>query len=281
MKKTLFLLPLLLSGAACSDTTDQGASGDAAKGAAPSASATASASDGGSASAVASSTDDDGEREVSVENDAYEFEYSYPSVVTRYKPLQTHLDAELRKQQDELARTGAEEKADLEAAGETYRKHSLSTEWETVADLPNWLSLSEETWSYSGGAHGNFGFDDIVYDKRTNTVRRSLDLFQSAAALNTAISARFCAALDKERAKRRGAPVDKSDELFGDCPNLDDITVLLGSSNGKTFDRMTLRAAPYVAGPYAEGKYEVHLNVDAAVLKTVKPEYAKEFTLGR
>ena len=285
MSKELFLFPLLLLSAACSETQEQGAAKDTAKTATSSASATVNVStgEGGgtSVTATASSTDDDGEREVSVENDVYEFEYSYPSLAMRYDPLRVHLEAQLRKQQNELALAGAEDKADTEAAGEAYRKHRLKTEWETVADLPNWVSLSGETWTYSGGAHGNFGFDDILYDKRTHKVRQSIDLFQSSAALNTAISERFCAALDKERAKRRGVPVDKSDEVFGECPNLDDITVLLGSSNGKTFDRMTLRAAPYVAGPYAEGKYEVHLNVDAAVLKVVRPEYAEDFTIGR
>ena len=262
MQKTLFLISLLLSSAACSQTQNEGG-----------ATAKASASATASSSAV--------EHDVSVENDAYVFEYSYPAVVTRYDPLRAHLDARARNQQNELALSAAEDKADAESAGYEYRKYTLSTEWKTIADLPNWLSMLGEVANYTGGAHGNYGYDDLVYDKRKAAVYNSVDLFQSLGALNKAIAPRWCAALDKERAKRRGAPVDKSDSLFGQCPGLEELTLLLGSSNGTTFDRLTLIAGPYIAGSYAEGSYEVHLGVDAAVLKVVRPEYAEDFTVSR
>ncbi len=273
MKKTLLLLPLLLSTVACAQGSDQNVSGAKA-------SATATASNG-STSARATASSGSGKREVSINNDTYEFEFSYPSVVTRYEPLRTHFEAKLKKEQDEIAASGAEGKAEMEKAGYEYHKYDTSMAWDTVADLPNWLSLSGEIWSYSGGAHGNTFFDEILYDKRAKKVRSSIDLFQSSAALNAAIATRACAALDKEREKRRGEPVDKSDDVFGVCPGLDEMTLLLGSSNGKTFNRMTLLAAPYVAGPYVEGAYTVNLDIDAAVLKTVKPEYAKDFTAAR
>ena len=57
--------------------------------------------------------------------------------------------------------------------------------------------------------------------------------------------------------------------------------MLLGSSNGRTFDRIGLIAGPYVAGPYAEGTYEVTLPVDMAVLDAVKREYDGAFSLKR
>ena len=261
MRKLLLLLPFLLPSVVCAQEPDQ---------------STAKAS----ATATASSADDD-EREISVENDVYRFAFSYPSATARYEPLKAHFEAMLKREQGEVAKSGTNEKAETEAAGYNYHKHSLSIEWEIVADLPNWLSMSGEIWTYTGGAHGNYGFDNILYDKRAGKVRKSIDLFQSSAALDAVISERACALLDKERAERRGAPVDKSDEIFGGCPSLDTMTLLLGSSNGKTFDRMTLLAAPYAAGPFAEGDYEVDLDIDAAVLKTVKPEYAKDFTAAR
>ena len=75
-----------------------------------------------------------------------------------------------------------------------------------------------------------------------------------------------------------GEPVaEDSDAMFDQCPKIGELEVLVGSSNGRTFNRLTLYAGPYVAGPYAEGAYEVHLPVDAGVLAAVKPEYREAF----
>ena len=45
-----------------------------------------------------------------------------------------------------------------------------------------------------------------------------------------------------------------------------------------SFDRLTVYAGPYVAGPYAEGAYEIDLAVDSAILAAVKPEYREAFS---
>ena len=55
-------------------------------------------------------------------------------------------------------------------------------------------------------------------------------------------------------------------------------TVLVGSSNGKTFNRIGVWFGPYVAGPYAEGAYELTFGVDKAILDAVKPAYKAAFS---
>jgi CRP-like cAMP-binding protein len=60
-----------------------------------------------------------------------------------------------------------------------------------------------------------------------------------------------------------------------------ELTLLLGSSNGRTFDRIGLIADPYVAGSYAEGPYDVTVPITQAVLDAVKPAYKEAFSLGR
>ena len=90
----------------------------------------------------------------------------------------------------------------------------------------------------------------------------------------------YCDALDAERRKRRGEPYDGAEgDLFTDCPPFESLTILLGSTNGETFDRIGLVADPYVAGPYAEGYYDITLPVDSAILDAVKPEYRSAFSL--
>ena len=107
-------------------------------------------------------------------------------------------------------------------------------------------------------------------------------LFASRGALAEAIRASFCKALDRERAKRRGGRVNPaSEDPFDQCVDPTASTILLGSSNQQQFDRIGILIAPYEAGPYAEGDYEITLPVTKAVLMAVKPQYRSVFALGR
>lgn len=107
-----------------------------------------------------------------------------------------------------------------------------------------------------------------------------LTLFTSPAAIDAMIQQPFCAMLDKERAKRRGEPVRRgSGAMFDECIQPSQQTVILGSSNGRAFDRIGILVGPYAAGPYAEGDYEVTLPVSPALLRAVKPEYRDAFSV--
>ena len=83
--------------------------------------------------------------------------------------------------------------------------------------------------------------------------------------------------LDREREKRRGEPV-RPDDLFGDCPKYEGVTVLPTDEdkNGR-FDHIRVIADQYVAGPYAEGPYEIGLPITAAMIERLKPDYRPSF----
>ncbi|MFD2580457.1 PdaC/SigV domain-containing protein [Novosphingobium colocasiae] len=160
--------------------------------------------------------------------------------------------------------------------------HYYDATWQVVTDLPDWLSLSAEIATYTGGAHGMAVPDTLLWDKSAGAARQPLDLFTSKEALRSATQSAFCAALDKERAKRRGAPVDRaSGEMFTECIDPVAQTVILGSSNHRTFDRIGFLIAPYEAGPYAEGSYEVTLPVSDKVMAALKPQYRGAFSVLR
>jgi hypothetical protein len=150
-----------------------------------------------------------------------------------------------------------------------------------VADLPGYLSLSNDWSNYTGGAHGMYGMQGFVWDKANKRGFDSAELFVSPAVLDDAMGGSVCAALNKEREKRRGEPVDPKDEFFGGCPGLDEATILVGSSNRRTFDRITVWFGPYVAGAYAEGAYELDFPMTKAMLDTVKPAYTAAFSAGK
>ena len=131
-----------------------------------------------------------------------------------------------------------------------------------------------------GGAHPNPWQEGLVWDKRTGTRHRGTDFFLSPAALSAAIRVPFCAALNKQRAEKRGEPVNpKSKDQFDECIDPAKQTVILGSADKAHFTRIGILVDPYAAGPYAEGNYEVTLPVTAAVLKAVKPLYRRAFAV--
>ena len=220
-----------------------------------------------------------GARQVSEETDTFLFEYSYPKAAGDVPELAVWLDQRLARTRASLAADSARGLAEAQGDGFPYNKYSSTAEWEVVADLPGWLSLSAELSEYSGGAHPNYGYDTMVWDKTRKLPLEPIALFTSAAALDAALGEQLCEALNAERAKRRGEPVaEGSDELFDACVTVDETNLLLGSRRGRHFDRIGIQIAPYLAGPYAEGSYELTFPITPELLATVKPEYREAFS---
>lgn len=259
-----------------------GGAGDGAKDKAAEATASARATDGDLALA---STDAPVEappakgRDEKVKTGVYTFGYSYPDAAAAIPGLKTHLDAALDADRGQLASSAREGKAEAEKSGFPYHAYERQTEWKVVTDLPGWISLSAEHWEYSGGAHGMSVFDSLLWDRGADTLRKPIDMFASQDALRAAVKTPFCDALDRERAKKRGVPVQRDNgEMFTDCIDPAAQTIILGSSNRKTFDRIGFLVAPYEAGPFAEGSYEVTLPVTGKVMAALRPQYRSVFT---
>ncbi|MEO6387787.1 MAG: DUF4163 domain-containing protein [Croceibacterium sp.] len=221
-----------------------------------------------------------GARAVADETDDFVFKYAYPAPAGRIPELADLLDQRLEKQRSDLATESEDAKRGTREQGFPYNKHSYNAEWKTVADLPKWLSLSLDFSTYTGGAHGNYGLESLVWDKEGERAMDAEAMFTSPAALYDAFKTRYCTALDRERTKRRnegGGPPSTID-AFNACPGIDELGILVGSSNGRTFNRLTVYAGPYVAGPYVEGDYRIDLSIDRAMLATVKPEFKDAFS---
>lgn len=220
----------------------------------------------------------DGSLDLTEETDLFLFSYKYPAAAGKIPALSALLDKREETARAQLSREAAEARSKARDSGFPYNKHSYQAEWKVVASTRDWLSLSQDFSTYSGGAHGNHGMDTLVWDRLGQRQVKVEDFFTSPQALYDAVETRFCAGLDKERAKRRTAdfPADR-DDIFWQCPKMDELLVLLGSSNSQKFDRLTFYAGPYVAGPYVEGAYQVHLSVNKAVLAVVEPQYRDSF----
>ncbi len=220
----------------------------------------------------------DGARTVSEETDLFFFEYSYPQEAGAIPELARWLDQLLDRRRQALASQAAEGRERARSNGFPFNTYSSGTAWEVVADLPGWLSLSAALDSYQGGAHPNYGFDAIVWDKENDRALEPIAFFTSPEALDGALGDRLCEALNAERESRRGTPVDaRSTDSFNSCVKPDETNLLLGSTNGEHFDRIGIQIAPYLAGPYAEGSYEFTFAVDDQILEIVQPEYRAAF----
>lgn len=214
----------------------------------------------------------------SVENEDFDFGYSYPAEAAAVPQVKAFLERDRRGAQRDLKKQAAEAKADAEANGYPYFPHYLVVGWEVGADLPGWLSMSAAIETYSGGAHGNQAFDGMLWDKKALRMRKPTNLFRSKEALRQAIQPDFCRLLDAERAERRGEPVPPdSDDIFDECIDPLESTVVLASEGGKAFDAIDVLVAPYAAGPYVEGSYVISVPVTDEVIAALKPEFRSAF----
>ena len=214
------------------------------------------------------------------ETERFSYTLAYPAEVGAIPALAREIK---RREDATKSQMLADAESDRKASKEgtfPYRQHSLSVDWKVAADLPEWLSLTREFATYTGGAHGIYGVTSLVWNKLEGRALEGADFFVSPAALTGAVADTYCPALDRQREAKNGTAPDSSSP-FGQCPDVTELTIIPGSSNGRTFDRVGFYAGPYVAGSYAEGSYEVTLPVDARIMEAVKPEYRDAFAVAR
>lgn len=195
-----------------------------------------------------------------------------PSPVGLYPALARSMRADAEKQ---LA-SDRREAAELAKSGTANPRYARQVDWQITADTPRLMALVATEWLYSGGAHGNTAFPTLVWDKARSRRVALADMLADPKAGFGSLRSTFCAALDAERAKRRGG--QKIGGSFDECPDLAKQPIaLVAPGDGTQVSRLTVKLAPYEAGPYAEGSYEVTLDVTPAFVAALKPEWRSAF----
>ena len=215
---------------------------------------------------------------VEQETDDYTFHFHAPVEAERLPALAEWLAYQRDESRTAVRAQAQEERKRANDIGYPFRPHYLSIVWSRAADLPGWLSLSALIETYSGGAHPNHEFSSMLWDKREKRERAVEELFVSREALGDAIRGPFCRELARQRLEKRGQVLEPTskDDPFADCVDpLESSVVLTGGDAG--FDGMRVLIAPYIAGPYAEGSYEIDLEITPAVRAALKPEYRSAF----
>ncbi len=222
-------------------------------------------------------------RTVSGSEVSRDFSYSWPAEVAAVPALVRRFTAERAELLTAQKGDFAEGLSYADAEGCFGCNRALDKTWSLAATTPRFMVLSASTYVYSGGAHGNTGFAALVWDRKAGKAFAPTRMFTGKPALQAALGASWCAALKAERAERLGEDASAmiADDGIFPCPPIADLVVLPLSSDGQRFDRIELIAAPYVAGSYAEGAYEVRLPVTPAVIAAVKPRYKAAFALAK
>lgn len=207
-------------------------------------------------------------------SEALDFTYGYPAEAAAIPALGSHFDAAAEKILNESLEQANVDMDNSKASGFPIRQHSFSKIWQRVAQTPQVLSLSSDIETYTGGAHGMVAFDSLLWDRQKNTAIEPMSLFISKAAFDAAVAEPLCAGIAAAK-KAKGIEPDMSpDSVFERCPKPSEQVLWLGSSDGKSLDRMTIGITAYIVGPYAEGNYRINLPLNAAAVRAVKPEYA-------
>lgn len=213
------------------------------------------------------------------ETETFAFTYGYPAPAAALPKLVAILDAERGKALTELEKQAAEAKKDAADNAYPFNPHMLGISWKVTGETDQMLAMVAEITSYSGGAHGNSGYDALVWDKTADKRVEIAALFNDAPAALAPMRERYCTLLTTERQQRRGVDIGEPDDMFNACPPVSDLVLVPYASDDNGFDRMMFIAAPYVAGPYAEGPYEISLPLPGATLDQVKPAYRGAFAL--
>lgn len=165
-------------------------------------------------------------------------------------------------------------------APNTHLPYLLSQPWQVLATLPRLISLSARVRKDTGGNHADFGFQTLLWGREPGGAGKPLDVLAMFAS-QRAFYAAIRRALLHERERRGEAPIYPHRALSAECIGLASAALISGSTDHRHFNRVGLWVAPYLAGSFYDGSYEVTIPVTAAVLAAVKPHDAADFALGR
>lgn len=210
---------------------------------------------------------------VSEETDELAFDYAWPAAAERDPALAAELRRRLAAARREALRYVREDRRERPAEA-PFNPHSYSAHWTVDGTAGPLTSLSASVETYTGGAHGNLQYETLLWDSAT---RRAADVHAVLGPALTGLTPRYCAALDAQRAEKRGEPVDH-DEMFGDCPAIAEQPVTPADADGNgRFDRVSVLLPPYAAGPYVEGDYVVEIPLEAGDVDAIPAAWRASF----
>jgi hypothetical protein len=198
------------------------------------------------------------------------YAFVYPSEAARIPALQSWL----RNQAEDDLRTEREENdGDGLGALSRYAKEHPEDRFfrETVytsdSDLSGLLALTGETSEYSGGAHGWFGFQTLLWDKTRDRKLELGELFSDPLAASTEMRDELCPALNELRRSRNSM-------FNGRCEEPPYETMTLLAEGGRV---TRLKVTFNELEGYAGGVYTAYVPVTRRLLGLVAERFRADF----
>lgn len=207
-----------------------------------------------------------------------EFTYSWPAEAAAIPTLNKQLEEELGRDRIEALATARDDKGGRTQDKTDFFAHSFSKQWQLTGNTPRLLSIVAEVSTFTGGLHPNTDYDGVMWDREAGREVALADLFVNGGAL-VALGKGYCRGLDALRLEKRGEEIEAPEgDFMTACPPIGDQTIIAADTNGNgSFDRLQVWIPPSVAGPNAEGDYQIDLKIDSATLAALKPEYRTSF----
>lgn len=214
------------------------------------------------------------------ETELLDFGYGWPAAADALPALRALLHADMEAERAQAMRWAEEGRAEARRNGIEYMAHHYAKGWGIAGSTPQLLSLTATEETFAGGAHGNIAFAAILWDRAAD---RSVPAAETLGAAGLErMRERYCAALDAERAERRGEPVRPDPEdPHTLCPPLaEQVLAPVDRDGNGRFDGLDVQLAPYVAGAYAEGAYVAELSFEDEDLAGIADGYRPAFETG-
>jgi hypothetical protein len=205
-----------------------------------------------------------------------DFQYGWSSEANAVPALVQRFTADMKKQRASLTAQAQKDAADRKKQGFPFNAYQQVTSITTEGETSRLLSLRNDTYQFTGGAHGNSGTKALLWDRKLDKQVDFSALFRAGSGYLTVLRGPYCKALDAERKKRRQG--QQLGGEFDQCPAFSELTLMPADPKHRgRFNQVLVVADPYVAGPYAEGSYDITLPVNAATITRLKPEYRGSF----
>lgn len=205
-----------------------------------------------------------------------DFEYSWSSEANAIPVLVARFTADMKTQRASLTAAAQKDAAERKKQGFPFNAYQQVTGITTEGETPRLLSLRNDTYQFTGGAHGNSVTKALLWDRKLSKQIDFDALFRPGSGVLTSLKAPYCKALDAERKKRRQG--EQLGGEFDQCPQFSELTILPSDSKHKgRFNQLLIVADQYVAGPYAEGQYEISMPVNTGLVAKLKSEYRASF----
>lgn len=199
------------------------------------------------------------------------YAFVYPAEAARIPALDAWLRNESKEDEgdheDSIGLLAAHAKKDPESRHYKERVYTLDS------DLPALLALSKINSSYSGGAHGWFWFESLLWDKTRDRRLEYQELFSDFLAADAEIRGQLCPILAESRrrlAARGGTTFD------GPCAEPAYETLTLIAPGGRV---TALKMIFNGLDGYAGGTYEIYVPVSRRLLALVADRFRADFAL--